>query len=426
MYKNLKYSLTVCMLFIAFIALQTSCKKQDKYPAQSLPNIITVNPTSAMPGTPVTIKGTNLSAVTAIRFGTTEAVFENPTDTSITAIVPDSLPPGDLYVQVYVGDGEAYAAQNFTILEVPKIPTIASVDPETAFPGDDITIKGINFSAVSSVTFGSTAAVYIINDSTKLTVTIPADLSGANQIITVSAPTGSDTISYVVNYAPVVTSIDPEQASEGQLITVKGNRFTDASSVMLGTQSVDFTIVDENTITFTVPSGASSGKVTVTTPNGSGTSNSSLTILVSGLAFPIYDDAVTSNWTSTGWIGGGWGGTANYASTSIVESGTNSVQIDYVGGYGSPLQLGGASVDLTPYTTFKISIYGGPGSNGLKVNIGINQQDAKTLTLVEGAWTDYQIPISDLTTSSILNEIWIKEYNGTGGFTIYVDNMGLN
>jgi hypothetical protein len=45
---------------------------------------------------------------------------------------------------------------------------------------------------------------------------------------------------------------------------------------------------------------------------------------------------------------------------------------------------------------------------------------------IEGKWTDYQITLSSLTTSSTLTDITIKEYSGTGGFTIYVDNMGLN
>ncbi len=426
MYKNFKYLLFICLPVI-FVALQTSCKKEDKYPAQTLPNIITVNPTSAIPGSPVDIKGANLKAVTAVRFGTVEAVFDTPSDTSITAIVPDSLPAGDLYVQVYIGDGVAYAAQKFTIIAAPKIPTIASVNPGTAFPGDVITIKGINFSAVSSVTFGSTPAVYTITDSTKLNVTVP-DVSSANQLITVSAPTGSDTVSFTVDLSPVITSIAPSAAHPGDLITVTGVRFTGATSVQLGSTDVTFTLVSDTQLTFTVPTSASSGAISITTPNGTGTSSTSLSILQSGLALPIYDDAVTTNWTSTGWIGGGWGGTANYANTSPVESGSNSVEIDYVGGYGSPMQLGGASVAIGSYTSFKISIYGAPGSGGKQINLGINQQDKYTITVVEGQWTDYQISLSDLglTSSTPLTDIWLKEYSNTGGFTVYVDNMGLN
>jgi hypothetical protein len=86
-------------------------------------------------------------------------------------------------------------------------------------------------------------------------------------------------------------------------------------------------------------------------------------------------------------------------------------------------------VDVSSYTTFKLSIYGGPGTDGKKVGLELNKDDSKAyqITLVEGKWTDYSIPLSTLMGSSTgLYEIWIKEFNGTGGFTIYVDDMGVD
>jgi hypothetical protein len=143
------------------------------------------------------------------------------------------------------------------------------------------------------------------------------------------------------------------------------------------------------------------------------------------IAFPIYNDVVTANWN--GWIGGGWGGTSDRNSTTPVREGTKSISIDYVGGYGSPLQLGGATIPLATYTTFKLSVYGAPGSGGKKITIGINGVNGKSVvTVVEGKWTDYAIPISTLTTETTLKEIWVQEYSGTGGFKVYVDAMGLN
>ena len=61
-----------------------------------------------------------------------------------------------------------------------------------------------------------------------------------------------------------------------------------------------------------------------------------------------------------------------------------------------------------------------------EIAIGINGGDKYTITLDEGKWTDYSIPLSTLLSGSALNEIWVKEYNGSGGFTIYVDAIGLN
>lgn len=278
MRSNFKYVLLTCITALAFITIQIGCKKQDKFPAQTLPDIITVNPTSAIPGSPVNIKGTHLGKVTAVRFGTIASVFNIESETSISAIVPDSIAPGQLYVQVYVGDGEAYATQKFTILAAPKIPKITMVNPATAFPGDSITITGFNFTAVNSISFGNTSAVYIIPDSSTLIAVVPDNLSSSKQLITITSPTGSDTISFTVNLSPVITSFTPATAKKNNVVTVLGKRFTGATSVTLNGTSTIYNIVSDTSLTFTVPAGATSGKIVVTTRNGTATSATGLVV----------------------------------------------------------------------------------------------------------------------------------------------------
>jgi hypothetical protein len=141
------------------------------------------------------------------------------------------------------------------------------------------------------------------------------------------------------------------------------------------------------------------GKIVLGFPNPTDTVQSADVLAISGglppptIALPIYNDAVTNNWTGTGgWVGGGWGGTKDYNNTSPVREGTKSCKIGYTDQWGSPFQLGAGSVNVSAYTTFKISIYGAAGSSGKKVNIGINGSDAYTITIVEGTWTDYVIP----------------------------------
>lgn len=224
--------------------------------------------------------------------------------------------------------------------------------------------------------------------------------------------------------APVVTSIDPLKAKAGDLVTVNGVRFTNTTSVKLGDIDIPFTFVNDSQLTFTVPDGVTTGKVTVTTANGSGMSADNLVIEVPGVKLVIYDDVVQAGFG----VWGGWGGSADIANTSPVKSGSKSIKIDYVGGYGSPVQWGGANIDLTGYTTLKMSIYGGPGTSGHKVKIVFSHDDShgKELTLTtEGAWIDFEIPISEITSLTTLNEFWIQEFSGSDE-TVYADDIGLN
>jgi hypothetical protein len=423
MIKLLKNPLLVAILILSVCAV--SCNKEDKVKAVTPPDIKTLSNLEGLIGSSVTILGSNLKSVDRIRFGAKDAAgfnASNNTDTAITVQVPAGVSYGNLLLQVYIS-GVGSDQANFKVIEPPRPPTVTGAAPATGFPGTSVTLTGTNLEIINQVKFGSVVAVFT-STSTSLTTTVPDAAVAGSQLITVSGPGGSATASFNVNLAPEITSFTPTTAAAGATVTVTGKRFTGASAVKIGSTNTTFTIVSGTQITFTIPAGAVSGLINITNPNGTGSSGSPLTVLVAGLLLPFYNDAVTSNWN--GWIGGGWGGTKDLDNTSPVRSGSKSCKIDYVGGWGSPLQLGGASVNLASYSTFKISIYGGAGTNGLKINIGINASDAYTITLVEGVWTDYTIPISSLTSATTLTEIWVKEFNGTGGFTIYVDDMGLN
>lgn len=73
---------------------------------------------------------------------------------------------------------------------------------------------------------------------------------------------------------PTITSVtgNPNPAAAGQLVTIKGTRFTGTVSVTFdGTPATDFTVVDSETIVATMPAGAA-GPVDVVVTNGVGAS----------------------------------------------------------------------------------------------------------------------------------------------------------
>jgi IPT/TIG domain len=435
MNKIIKTLLSVGMALLAFIFFLSSCKKEIVNPSQQLVAISAVFPSSAIAKTPIVIKGVNLKNVNKVQFGTRVVTNFNPsanTDTSVTVLVPDSMALGETFVQVYLNDGAGYAAYKFTVLLTPPVPKINAVTPGTGLPGDVITIAGINFSLVRSVKFAGVNALFspTADTNTVMKVTIPWNAIGGSQFITLTNLNGSDSIAFTVDLKPVITSFTPSSVHGGDVVTVKGYRFSGASSVKLGSLSTVFNVLNDSTLSLTVPTGALSGNVTIVTPNGTGVSGNALTVLVAGIAFPLWDEGLSSNWN--GWIGGGWGGASpayDQANSSPVRNGAKSLKINYSGQWGVPFQLGGATIPLSAYTTLKISIYGGPGTANKRVNIGFNEQDGKTIDLVAGVWTDYTIPLSDISNATTLTHLYIKEYSaisGVGDYTIYIDDLGLN
>lgn len=81
---------------------------------------------------------------------------------------------------------------------------------------------------------------------------------------------------------PVINSLLPTSGPVGALVTIKGNHFTGATEVTLKYVSASFTIVADEKITMTVPDGASTGRIRVTTPAGTATSADNFRVTTAG------------------------------------------------------------------------------------------------------------------------------------------------
>jgi len=79
--------------------------------------------------------------------------------------------------------------------------------------------------------------------------------------------------------APVVTSFSPTSAAVGSIVILTGSGFTGVTSVSVNGLGASFGYVSDSQVNLQVPTGATSGLITVTTPAGSATSTTSLTVL---------------------------------------------------------------------------------------------------------------------------------------------------
>ena len=391
----------------------------------------------ARPGANITINGSYLNWIERITFTDNKVVenFVSQSFNQLVVTVPEDAQTGPLLIWYGGTDSMEVETADTVVVTLPKA---VSFSPNPIKHAENVTITGTDIDLVRKVYFtGVSAAVttFVSQTATQLVVKVPGGATDGT--IKLEAASGEQTTSTAsLNLVwPSVTTMAPNPVDPGANLTVTGTNLDLVNSITFENADAVTTFVSQTPtqIVVAVPMGVTMGKIKLGIINSSVTVLSNDILEITGavppptISFPIYNDAVTSNWTGNGgWVGGGWGGTVDYNNASPIREGSKSVRVNYVGGWGAPLQLGGATVPIGAHTTFKISIYGGAGTHGKKVNLGINGADGPTITLVEGEWTDYAFPISTLTAGTTITDIIVKEFNGTGGFTIYVDAIGLN
>ncbi|MET4076348.1 IPT/TIG domain-containing protein [Hymenobacter sp. UYCo722] len=239
--------------------------------------ITSFTPTSGPVGTVVTLTGTNFTGATAVSINGTAAAFTVGSATSLTATVAAGTTSG--LISVTTPAGTAVSAAPF-LVGVP--PTIASFTPATGAVGSTVVITGTNFTAASQVTFaGINAPVYSVNSATQITVMVPIGAVTGTIAVTTPLGTGTSATSFTIPAAPAITSFSPTVGVPGTVVTINGNNFTGTTRVTFnGTVAPVFTVVSATQITVTVPVGATTGLLTVTTPNGIAVSTTRFTVQV--------------------------------------------------------------------------------------------------------------------------------------------------
>jgi hypothetical protein len=398
----------------------------------TLPMVTTVSPNPIKHASNVTLTGTDLDLVKQVLFaGTATPVteFVSQSATSLVVKVPGATTKGPVTVVAASGVSTISSQQLDLIM-----PLITDLSPKSVNPEQNLTITGTNLDLVDSISFKNASPIgtFVSQTATQIVVKVPKGLTEGPITFSVLNSTIPVVSTIDLNLVkPVIATMSPNPVDPETNLTIAGTNLNLVSAIAFQNADPVTTFISQSAtkLVVKVPKGVTEGKITLSVLNSSLTVQSADILKITGaipppvIAFPIYLDAVISNWN--GWVGDGWGGTKDYANTSPVREGDKSIKIDYAGGYGSPLQLGAGNIDISSYTTFKISIYGGPGTDGKKVNLGINNAESYTIPLVEGKWTDYSIPLKDLNISGNITDIILKEFSGSD-YTIYVDDIGLN
>jgi hypothetical protein len=172
-------------------------------------------------------------------------------------------------VTVMTNWASAHAAAINIAPVTPTVPTVSSLGPNSgpAAGGTSVTITGTNFSAVTAVKFGATAAsAYTVNSATQITATSPPGSGTADVTVTAAGGTSAigagDKFTYL---AGVSLTAGPSPVSPGGLLTATWSGIVSPTSgdwiALYGAGAPDAALVS-----WRYTGGAASGSVPFSVP----------------------------------------------------------------------------------------------------------------------------------------------------------------
>ncbi len=155
-------------------------------------------------------------------------------------------------------------------------PFVQPVVLHSAKVNASVGLLGQGFNTATGVQFGAgTGTLTIVNDTFATAKITSGATTGA---ITVKEPGGNLLSPLNFKITPSVKTFSPTSGPVGTVVTITGTSFTQATAVKFGTVVATFTVNSDTQITATVPTGAVTAKISVTTPGGTASSTTSFTV----------------------------------------------------------------------------------------------------------------------------------------------------
>jgi len=177
------------------------------------------------------------------------------------------------------GTNNACGAGNCGVLysvNIGAAPFVSLMSP-AAKVGKVVEILGQGFKGTTAVSFNGTAAKFTVGTSTYMTATVPAGATTGN--VTVTTPGGMLTSNRKFRVTPQLTGFGPSSGPVGTVVTITGVSLTQTTRITFGgIVATTFTVNSDTSVSVTVPTGAASGKIVITTPGGTATSATSFIV----------------------------------------------------------------------------------------------------------------------------------------------------
>lgn len=264
---------------------------------------------------PVVINGSgfapsNLPAITSVRFNNTPAGYSVQSDTQINV---SGIPVGATNGLVSVirtnlvgGPTTNFSPQIFLI--VPSGPYVTSFSPVNgpSAGGTVVTMHGVRLGSVpgtNGILFNGQKAVAATNlgANQMIATTPPGVTTGPITVMSTIAPIGTNNTATNFFAPPVIMGFNPPFGRPGTNVVITGTNMTGATSVQFNGTNCSFVVNNNNQITATVPTNATTGALTVNAPGGNFTTSSNFVVLPTITTFTPAFGAAGTNVTIRGW-----------------------------------------------------------------------------------------------------------------------------
>jgi Lamin Tail Domain/IPT/TIG domain len=245
-------------------------------------------------------------------------------------------------------------------------PTITNLSPTSVLIGDDVGITGTNF----FFPFGSTPVVKFngisspsvtVDSPTHITAEVPTGNAAGK--VTVQGTVGGNVVSsQSIGIKPKITGMSVNHGVTGTVVALSGSGFTGVSSVKINGVAGAFSGVTATTLNFTIPSAATTGAITVTTPGGTGPSTDL------GGPGPFTVDPKITSFTPTSIA---VGGTVTLSGSGFGASGeARTISMGAVTALGSVPRRVSTSITWVSPNSVKFTVPVGAVTNPITITVG--------------------------------------------------------
>ncbi len=163
--------------------------------------ISSISPSSGGPGTVLTIRGQNLSAITGVKFGSVQvSSFLYRDNQQLTLRVPANVAPGSLPILLVKPGGGERSAQSFQVLNA-GAPIISNFVPLSGPVGTPVQVNGTNLSNVSQVRVGNVVANFSVLSNNALRLYVPSGTTGGRISVVSGTQTATSSATFSVTAA---------------------------------------------------------------------------------------------------------------------------------------------------------------------------------------------------------------------------------